>query len=250
MKCENCGYDAPERAIICPECGEPMPRQKNEEQHQSSEILDNFSMPYLQAPAADSGTNGGAIDPKETAQAKEIKHNLHKRWIIYGSILAVIAVLVIIYGIFFSGYKWAVFRYVKGADYSSGSLYLSLVPDEFVDYLETTYSTTRRDVKNMVSDYWVYWNENEGMEGSMSYDIQKHYSLGDTSIAELEEELMTNYNVDVDISKAESVTLVIDDGGLKSTEEATFFKVGLRWYCLEALDGIDEICEYDGYDVW
>ena len=22
MKCEHCGYDAPERAVICPECGE------------------------------------------------------------------------------------------------------------------------------------------------------------------------------------------------------------------------------------
>ena len=28
MKCEHCGYEAPERAVICPECGEILPRPK------------------------------------------------------------------------------------------------------------------------------------------------------------------------------------------------------------------------------
>ena len=35
MKCEHCGYDAPERAVICPECGEILPRPKKAEEEET-----------------------------------------------------------------------------------------------------------------------------------------------------------------------------------------------------------------------
>lgn len=56
MKCEHCGYEAPERAVICPECGEILPRPKKpaaEEQakKEPSPAAEKFSMPFLSAPA-------------------------------------------------------------------------------------------------------------------------------------------------------------------------------------------------------
>ena len=60
MKCEHCGYDAPERAVICPECGEILPRPKKAEEEETEKAAvqkktapdaDSFSMPFLSAPA-------------------------------------------------------------------------------------------------------------------------------------------------------------------------------------------------------
>ena len=37
MKCEHCGYDAPERAVICPECGEILKRAPQETAEETEE---------------------------------------------------------------------------------------------------------------------------------------------------------------------------------------------------------------------
>jgi len=56
MKCEHCGYDAPERAVICPECGEILPRPKKAEEEETEKAAvqkktapdaDSFSMRRL-----------------------------------------------------------------------------------------------------------------------------------------------------------------------------------------------------------
>ena len=71
MKCEHCGYEAPERAVICPECGEILPRPKKpaaEEQakKEPSPAAEKFSMPFLSAPADLEKADGiAAEDPEE-----------------------------------------------------------------------------------------------------------------------------------------------------------------------------------------
>ena len=60
-------------------------------------------------------------------------------------------------------------------------MYVALVPDAYMDYLETTYSTTRREVKSMMQDYFKYWNKNYGTDGRMSYDIGKTEEITDAA---------------------------------------------------------------------
>ena len=163
----------------------------------------------------------------------------------------VLILLAVVYYVFFWGYKLAVFRYVKGVDYSSGSMYTALVPDAYMDYLESTYSTTRREVKSMMSDYFDYWNENYGTEGRMSYDIGHVQHISDADeLAALEDELDTSYDITVEISKAVEVSLIIDDGGTKASEKATFVKIGSRWCCMKAMEDMDYVCQNNGYNVW
>ncbi len=251
MKCEHCGYEAPERAVICPECGEILPRPVSEpEQAQSAEIPDNFSMPFLHAPVEETGTHGGTVDPNQLVAQKEIKRNVRRRLTITAVVAGILAILLVLYAVFFSGYKLAAYRYIKGADYESGSMYIALVPDAFMDYLESTYETTRRDIKETVSSYWAYWNENYGNEGSMSYDITSHYSLSESSLEELEEEIMEDYGIRVSITKAVKVNFSVDDGGNKQSEQGTFVKIGMKWCCIEAMDTIDYACYYAGSGGW
>ena len=157
----------------------------------------------------------------------------------------------VLYYVFFGGYKLAVYRYVKGVDRESGSMYVALVPDAYMDYLETTYSTTRREVKSMMQDYFKYWNKNYGTDGRMSYDIGKTEEITDADeISALESELKTDYNITVEIKKAVTVSVNIDDGGTKASEQATFVKIGNRWCCMKAMEDIDFVCQNDGYNVW
>lgn len=257
MKCEHCGYEAPERAVICPECGEILPRPKKpaaEEQakKEPSPTAEKFSMPFLSAPADLEKADGiAAEDPEELRRAAQEKKFRRTRRIVAAAVAFVLILLAVVYYVFFWGYKLAVFRYVKGVDYSSGSMYTALVPDAYMDYLESTYSTTRREVKSMMSDYFDYWNENYGTEGRMSYDIGHVQHISDADeLAALEDELHTNYDITVEISKAVEVSLTIDDGGTKASEKATFVKIGSRWCCMKAMEDMDYVCQNDGYNVW
>ena len=164
---------------------------------------------------------------------------------------ASVVLAAVLYYVFFGGYKLAVYRYVKGVDRESGSMYVALVPDAYMDYLETTYSTTRREVKSMMQDYFKYWNKNYGTDGRMSYDIGKTEEITDADeISALESELKTDYNITVEIKKAVTVSVNIDDGGTKASEQATFVKIGNRWCCMKAMEDIDFVCQNDGYNVW
>ena len=79
MKCQHCGYEAPERAVICPECGEILPRPKKpaaEEQakKEPSPAAEKFSMPFLSAPADLEKADGiAAEDPEELRRAAQEK---------------------------------------------------------------------------------------------------------------------------------------------------------------------------------
>ena len=246
MKCEHCGYEAPERAVICPECGEILPRPKKpaaEEQakKEPSPTAEKFSMPFLSAPADLEKADGiVAEDPEELRRAAQEKKFRRTRRIVAAAVAFVLILLAVVYYVFFWGYKLAVFRYVKGVDYSSGSMYTALVPDAYMDYLESTYSTTRREVKSMMSNYFDYWNESYGTEGRMSYDIGHVQHISDADeLAALEDELHTSYDITVEISKA-----------VEASEKATFVKIGSRWCCMKAMEDMDYVCQNDGYNVW
>lgn len=257
MKCEHCGCEAPERAVICPECGEILPRKQKEEpsdpakQESSASLMDSFSMPFLSADDAEKTEGITTEDPAERKRMQQEKQSRLIRRIVGLGVLVVLILVAGLYAIFFSGYKLAAYRYVKGVDYSSGSMYVALVPDAYMDYLESTYSTTRRDVKEMMHDYFIYWNENYGTEGRMSYEILSSKTETDeASLSELEEKLKTNYGITVEIKKAVIAKITIDDGGTKASENATFVKIGNRWCCMEAMEDMDYVCQYDGYNAW
>ena len=160
MKCEHCGYDAPERAVICPECGEILPRPKKAEEEETEKAAvqkktapdaDSFSMPFLSAPADLEKADGiAAEDPEVLRRQKQEKTTRLTRRIVAAAVAAAVVLAAVLYYVFFGGYKLAVYRYVKGVDRESGSMYVALVPDAYMDYLETTYSTTRREVKSMI----------------------------------------------------------------------------------------------------
>jgi len=83
MKCEHCGYDAPERAVICRECGEILPRPKKAEEEETEKAAvqkktapdaDSFSMPFLSAPADLEKADGiAAEDPEVLRRQKQEK---------------------------------------------------------------------------------------------------------------------------------------------------------------------------------
>ena len=104
---------------------------------------------------------------------------------------------------------------------------------------------------NYWQDYFKYWNKNYGTDGRMSYDIGKTEEITDADeISALESELKTDYNITVEIKKAVTVSVNIDDGGTKASEQATFVKIGNRWCCMKAMEDIDFVCQNDGYNVW
>ena len=192
-----------------------------------------------------------AEDPEVLRRQKQEKTTRLTHRIVAAAVAAAVVLAAVLYYVFFGGYKLAVYRYVKGVDRESGSMYVALVPDAYMDYLETTYSTTRREVKSMMQDYFKYWNKNYGTDGRMSYDIGKTEEITDADeISALESELKTDYNITVEIKKAVTVSVNIDDGGTKASEQATFVKIGNRWCCMKAMEDIDFVCQNDGYNVW
>lgn len=252
MKCEHCGYEAPERAVICPECGEILPREKKEADAEKAEakaaVSDSFSMPFLSSSGSQAMEQESEEDPREQAAQKQIQKNRLRRRIIGISAAALLVLLIVLYVVFLGGYKLAAYRYIKGVDYSSGSMYVALVPDSYMDYLETTYETDRREVKSKIKDYFKSWNKNYGNTGRMTYRIISHEAVNDCGA--LEDSLKTAYNITVDIKKAVTVQFDVNDGGDKQKEKATFVQIGARWYCMEAMEQINYICEYDGYNQW
>ena len=119
-----------------------------------------------------------------------------------------------------------------------------------MDYLESTYDTTRREVKEKMHDYFVSWNKNYGNEGGMSYEIVQHEDISDSDIADLESQLKTSYGITADIQKAVNVRITINDGGQKGTESTTFVKIKNRWCSMDAMEDMDYVCKYDGYNEW
>ncbi len=214
---------------------------------------DIFSMPYLQADdlyddAGESSTTEPIkTDPREARRREKVRRARRTRLIVLAVVVVVLVVLGVIYGVRFSGYRLAVFRYVKGIDYESGSMYVSIVPDSYIDYIDGVYGYSRREIKEKVGSYFTTDNANYSGDTRLSYRITDKEWLEDSDVAAIEAQLKSSYGITVDASKAVTVTLKISGSG---TQTATFFKVGMRWCSLEALDTIDWVCKYSGYNLW
>lgn len=249
MICKHCNKEIPDQSLLCPECGEMILRESKKSTTQKADF--DMSMPFLQAEATIETGSSLTDDPNIKKEEKIIKKNKKIRNILICSLLGIIIVGTVLYTIFLGGYKLAVYRYVKGIDHCSGSTYLKLAPDSFEKYLENTYSVTRRDIKSMIGDYFTSWNENYGEDGAMTYTIESVVK-DDTAenMDELEEELKSDYNITVTIKESVTVKLTIHDGSSDNAEKATLVHIGSHWYCMEAMEQMDYIAEYDGYDEW
>ena len=94
MKCEKCGFEAPERAVICPECGEILPRVSAEEQQTDAapdSVSDRFSMPYLSSSADE-------IQDAKIRVSSMLKKRIH-RAVIRRRIIALVIAAVLVIGI-------------------------------------------------------------------------------------------------------------------------------------------------------
>ncbi len=250
MNCKSCGCELPEGALVCPECCAFVPRESSNSgdttQKEQKTVENDFSTSFF---SATDDTEDALVDPVAIARAEKIHKNHIRYGITAGIVVVVIAVVAIVYGVCFSGYKLAAYRYIKGMDHSSGSMYVAMVPDKFLDYLNGTYGFTRREVKSTVSDYFVSWN-NSYSPGNMSYTITSKTWLDDDEIADIADDIYSDYKIKVDISKAISIDYRIDDSGTIGREHSTFIKIGARWCSVEAMETIDWVCSYSGYGAW
>lgn len=93
-------------------------------------------MPFLSSSGSQAMEQESEEDPREQAAQKQIQKNRLRRRIIGISAAALLVLLIVLYVVFLGGYKLAAYRYIKGVDYSSGSMYVALVPDSYMDYLK------------------------------------------------------------------------------------------------------------------
>lgn len=259
MKCEHCGSEAPERAVICPECGEILPREEKKKAAKQASLPTSFQTTYLnagipaeEAEAEEDVSSAVRTDPALLERQKKIRKTRLVRRIVGLAALGIVVLAVVLYTVFLGGYKRALYCYVKGADHANGGLYVSTVPDAFIDHLDSTYdNATKREVKEMVGDYFVFWNQNYGNEGRISYEITHTEKITEEqALGELESTLRSSYDISLEIEKAVQVKIKLNDGGVSGAESLTFIKVGMRWYSMEAMEDIEYICQNDGYGVW
>ena len=136
--------------MICPECGEILkraPQETAEKKTAAVPMPDGFAMPFLAATGTAGASSTTTAAPRVVLARAQEKRSRRLRIGIFSGIAVVQNALVALYRVFLEGYKLAVYRYVKGVDRCSGAMYTALVPDAYMDYQQSTYATTRRDVK-------------------------------------------------------------------------------------------------------
>lgn len=271
MKCNNCGASMEENAVRCPACGSPVdaasvsetePAPQPVKSAEPSDAFSSFSMPYLSAEATVKTSvqaEAAMEDPQQLAQQAAVRRN---KWIRRGVALGIVVVLLvstILYVVFFGGYKKPLYQYVKGMDKQRGSSYTAIVPNAYLEYLEDTYDMNRREVKEMMGNYFTASMEKSeetyGSNVTISYDVLGTTEITDSqTLADYEAQLKESYNVDLSISKAVSVrTKLVYAGDTQSeyyTESLVFLKSGMKWYSLDAMKDMDYVAQYNGYGLW
>ncbi|MEE0438860.1 MAG: zinc-ribbon domain-containing protein [Ruminococcus sp.] len=271
MKCNNCGASMEEDAVRCPACGSPVdaasasetePAPQPAKSAEPSDAFSSFSMPYLSAEATVKTSvqaETAMEDPQQLAQQAAVRRN---KWIRRGVALGIVVVLlvsIILYVVFFGGYKKPLYQYVKGMDKQRGSSYTAIVPNAYLEYLEDTYDMNRREVKEMMGNYFTASMEKSketyGSNVTISYDVLGTTEITDSqTLADYEDQLKESYNVDLSISKAVSVrTKLVYAGDTQSeyyTESLVFLKSGMKWYSLDAMKDMDYVAQYNGYGLW
>lgn len=284
--CKKCGAELVDEAVICPSCGETQSLNNNKSS------LDNsfFSMPYLSVKKSEESENKNKteikndmisedesnnkktseknnkqnsddklIDPLERAFAKRDKRNKLIRIIS----LIIVCVIIILAGIYFifrsSGYYRTLDKYIDGRTSSSGTNYLSIVPELYLINAESLYNMKRPEIKSTTNSYLEYVKEQYksdfGNNLKFSYKITSERTVDDeNSIKTIEDSIYSTYSTELDISEVAYVTIRLTTKGssTQSTENKTltFYKYENDWYSMEAMEIINFACENSGYNIW
>ena len=284
--CKKCGAELADEAVICPSCGETQALNNNKSSFDNS----FFSMPYLSVEKSKESKNKNKTeikndtisedednnkkaseknnklnsedkltDPLERAFAKRDKRNKIIRIIA----LIIVCVIIISTGIYFifrsSGYHRTLDKYIDGRTSSSGTNYLSIVPEIYLINAESLYNMKRPDIKSNTNDYLEYVEEQYksdfGNNLKFSYKITSERTVNDAnSIKTLEDSIYSTYSTNLDISEIAYVTIRLTTKGsiTQSTENKTltFYKYDNDWDSLGAMEIVSFACENAGYNVW
>lgn len=248
MLCKKCGCLLSDDATICKECGQKI----------SSEDSKKFSSSYL-SEGTSSSISASLEDPTEKKYADMERKSRMIRRIVLIVIAVVILIFILVYFLLFAGYKTPLRRYITGRESSGGSRYSKIVPNEFLDKIEEDYGMSRPEIRKCLDSYFntakSKIEEDYGAGLNFSYEVKSNSEItNENNIQQLEDEFLDKYDVKVDISKASTVNIVLKtEGSEKSTTEQntlTFVKIGMKWYCMDAMEIINYACEYSGYNLW
>lgn len=291
--CKKCGAELADEAIICPSCGETQQLDSNNNS-KSSFDSNFFSMPYLSVEKSDKSENKNnteikndntsdktsedeennknisekdkknnsddkLTDPLERAFAKRDKRNKIIRII---ALIVVCAIILSIGGYFLfrsSGYHRTLDKYIDGRTSSSGTNYLSIVPEIYLINAESLYDMKRPEIKSTTNSYLKYVKEQYvsdfGSGLTFSYKITSERTADDeNSLKTIEDSILSTYNTELDISEAAYVTIRLTTKGsiTQSTESETltFYKYDGDWYSMDAMKVVNFACENAGYNLW
>ncbi|MGN0632051.1 MAG: hypothetical protein ACI4JN_12065 [Ruminococcus sp.] len=281
--CEKCGAQLADEAAICRECGEAQSGALKKSEN------DLFSMPYLSVSESagskkksyenksdevqDTDDESGAvindsdnknenekyIDPLEIAFAKKDKRNKLIR-IIAVVIAGIMLLSVAGYFTFRSkGYYRTLDKFIDGRTSSSGTNYLSIVPEIYLINAEKQYDMRRPEIKSTTNNYLEYvenqYENDYGTGLDFNYKITSEYTSSDkSSLENIESSILSAYKTEIDISEAAYVTIRLTTKGsvTQSTDSKTltFYKYDGKWYSLDAMEIIQFACENAGYNMW
>lgn len=287
--CKKCGAELADEAIICPSCGETQ-QLDNSNNSKSSFDSNFFSMPYLSVEKSRESENKNKAeikndtiledeennkktseknnkqnsddkltDPLERAFDKRDKRNKIIRIIA----LIIVCAIILSIGAYFlfrsSGYHRTLDKYIGGRTSSSGTDYLSIVPEIYLINAESLYDMKRPEIKSTTNSYLKYVKDQYvsdfGSGLTFSYKITSERTANDeNSIKTIEDSIRSTYSTELDISEAAYVTIRLTTKGsiTQSTESETltFYKYDGNWYSMDAMKIVNFACENAGYNLW
>lgn len=253
MKCKFCEQELPEGAEKCPNCGIPV--RSNQTQESSASMKSTYRTPE-QIQQSDSAEE---IETPEARYERIERTSRRNHWIAAACVLLVLILLVSGYFLFFSGYRAAIRRYVRGRDSMSGTRYCEIVPDSFLSELSNEYSMNRKEIRDCLDGYFNYAKEQ--MEEDLGSNIEFAYERGEATvytdeetISEYETTLSEEYHITVSLDEVVLANVRISTTGDKrdmtDSVTLTLLKNGMKWYCMEAMEQVEYACQYEGYDLW
>lgn len=255
-KCKFCSEILSEGAEACPACGLPVRSSQ-----QTAAKFSGQPASVYRAPETIKDTDTVVEVVSNEARYARIEQKSRKtRRIVSLCTVLVVAALVTVFCVFFTGYRTAIRRYVSGRESLSGFRYTAIVPDAFLEHLEETYSMNRKEIRSCLDNYFTFavsqMEEQLGSSISFAYERKGETIYTDSAtLEEYESNIAEAYDTDVDIEKAVLASIRLsmsgDTGSTKDSMTMTLLKEdGGGWFCLEAMEQVEYACEYEGYDLW